>query len=183
VTDASWGAAAFNAPPANAAEGILSSADEGGDDLNTNTLAELYISQGFYDKAIEVYQGMLGDRPDNKALQLKLEKLRALAGTAENDLERYATAVPVPGEYVPVGPTAAVEPQPPVEAPVAVPAVVKDEMPVDEPAPSKSGIEKVVKEAAQESTVTRGPQAANMRRKETIDRLESWLSNIMKEKK
>ena len=183
VMDASWGTEAVNAPAANAAEAIPSSVDEGGDDLNTNTLAELYISQGFYDKAIEVYQGMLGDRPDNKALQQKLEKLRALAGTAENDIERYATAVPVSGEYIPAEPSVPEEPQPPVAAPVAVPIIVKDEMPADAPAPVETVIEKVVKEAAQENAVTRGPQAATMRRKETIDRLESWLSNIMKEKK
>jgi len=181
--DVAWGAEAFSAPPAGIEEEAPAVADEGGDDLNTDTLAELYISQGFYDKAIEIYQGMLGDRPDNKALQQKLESLRALAGAADTSDEGRATIVPGPGEYVPPAADAVQEPQPPAAPPAAAPGPAKAAPQVQEPAPVAVALDKVVREAAPETMVSRGPQAATVRRKETIDRLESWLSNIMKEKK
>jgi tetratricopeptide (TPR) repeat protein len=47
------------------------------DDFTTDTLAELYISQGFYEKAIEIYERMLADRPNSRGLQDKLAWVRA----------------------------------------------------------------------------------------------------------
>jgi hypothetical protein len=47
------------------------------DDFTTDTLAELYISQGFYEKAIEIYERMLADRPNSRGLQDKLARVRA----------------------------------------------------------------------------------------------------------
>jgi len=187
-TDASWGVEPFSALPASSPGGPSAVPDEGGDDLNTNTLAELYISQGFYDKAIEIYQGMLGDRPDNKALQKKLEDLRAMAGTAEKGAQGFATAVvPKAAEYSPPAGSVSVELQPTVERPAAVPAEVPGPSTATaqplEPTPVEAALEKVVREGAPESAVTPGPQTASIRRKETIHRLESWLTNIMKEKK
>jgi len=42
------------------------------EDLATESLAELYIKQGFYDKGIEVYQSLLLKYPENEALLKKL---------------------------------------------------------------------------------------------------------------
>lgn len=53
------------------------------DDFTTDTLAELYIGQGFYEKAIDIYERMLADRPDSRALQEKLDRVRSLAALAE----------------------------------------------------------------------------------------------------
>src|SRR5512143_3141430 len=53
------------------------------DDFTTDTLAELYIGQGFYEKAIDIYERMLADRPDSRALQGKLDRVRSLAALAE----------------------------------------------------------------------------------------------------
>ncbi len=50
------------------------------DDFTTDTLAELYISQGFYEKAIDIYDRMLADNPGHQGLMDKLARLRALAG-------------------------------------------------------------------------------------------------------
>jgi len=134
---------------------------EGGDDLNTNTLAELYISQGFYDKAIEIYQGMLNDRPANTALHQKLEQIRAMAGAADRGREQFTDARPGPREYSP-------------------PAI--DVSPQKEKKPSEPVPQMTAKEPSGEPRPPRLPQSATTRRKETIDRLESWLNTIMKEK-
>jgi len=53
------------------------------DDFTTDTLAELYITQGFYDKAIDIYERMLSDNPGHQGLTNKLAHLRQLAGGAE----------------------------------------------------------------------------------------------------
>jgi len=65
-------------------------ADES-DDFTTDTLAELYIAQGFYEKAIDIYERMMADRPDSMGLKAKLERVRAMA--SENPPEEYASAV------------------------------------------------------------------------------------------
>jgi|GEM_PF-776665 len=57
------------------------------DDFTTDTLAELYIAQGFYEKAIDIYQRMLLDRPNSKALKDKLENVRSMGGSQVGDEE------------------------------------------------------------------------------------------------
>ncbi|MHB8843458.1 MAG: tetratricopeptide repeat protein [Nitrospirota bacterium] len=175
-TSVVWGGEETAPPPGKPA----AAAEEGSDDLNTNTLAELYISQGFYDKAIEVYQGMLAERPGNKALLNKLEQLRAMAGAAETSAG-FTAVNAGPGEYTPPSPDvfadAAEAPAAAVPSPArtTVEPPVVDERPLAEAPPPKAAAEPApVVPAA-------GPQAASTRRQETIDRLESWLKNIMKE--
>ncbi len=51
----------------------------GTDDFTTDTLAELYIAQGFFEKAIDIYQRMLTDNPNSRGLKDKLERVRAKA--------------------------------------------------------------------------------------------------------
>ena len=51
----------------------------GRDDFTTDTLAELYIAQGFFEKAIDIYQRMLTDNPFSRGLKDKLERVRAMA--------------------------------------------------------------------------------------------------------
>jgi hypothetical protein len=168
--------------PVAPSEARAEAAEEGTDDLNTNTLAELYISQGFYEKAIEVYQGMLAERPDNKALQQKLEHLRALAGAPDASAEQYS---PVPGgsaEYIPQATDIFVEAEAATpSAPSVVPPLPEPQAP-SEPKATELPPRKVTQEAAPDAGASRVPQTATLRRKETIDRLESWLKNIMKEK-
>ncbi len=52
------------------------------DDFTTDTLAELYISQGFYEKAIDIYDRMLAENPGHQGLRDKLARLHALAEAA-----------------------------------------------------------------------------------------------------
>ena len=157
--------------------------EEGSDDLNTNTLAELYISQGFYDKAIEIYQGMLNDRPGNSALQQKLEQIRAMAGSAADKGREKVTAAPRgPGEYT--LPAADVFTPVPTQAkaPSEKISQAADASSQKEPVPHERTPQMTVQESSGEPVSPRGPQGATARRKETIDRLESWLNTIMKEK-
>jgi hypothetical protein len=174
----SWPADGPVAPSEIGAE----AAEEGTDDLNTNTLAELYISQGFYEKAIEVYQGMLAERPHNKALQQKLEHLRMLAGAPETSAEQYSAVRGGPVEYIP--PATDIFAEAEGAAPAAslvVPPLPESPAPL-EPKAAELPPQKVTKEPAPDAGAPRAPQTATLRRKETIDRLESWLKNIMKEK-
>jgi tetratricopeptide (TPR) repeat protein len=172
--DISWGAAETAVP----AKSVKAGPDEGSDDLNTNTLAELYISQGFYDKAIEIYQGMLNDRPGNSALLQKLEQIRAMAGETDKGREWSTAATRGAGEYIP----------PAADVFTAVPAAAKDAPETSPPASQKGTMpperapKATVQEPSGETAPPRGPQTSTARRKETIDRLESWLNTIMKEK-
>ncbi len=52
------------------------------DDFTTDTLAELYISQGFFEKAVEIYERMLVDKPNSRGLQDKLSWVRAAVAGA-----------------------------------------------------------------------------------------------------
>jgi tetratricopeptide (TPR) repeat protein len=85
-----------------------SSEDSSGksDDFTTDTLAELYISQGFFEKAIEIYERMLDDKPGSRGLQNKLRWVRAAAarmGTLAPEQEKEAEGLSAQEarEYVP----------------------------------------------------------------------------------
>lgn len=58
------------------------------DPLSTGTLAELYVSQGFIHKALEIYRAILADSPDDRVTAGRIAELEALdAGTAEAEPE------------------------------------------------------------------------------------------------
>ena len=60
-------------------EVTLDDVSEKADDFTTDTLAELYIAQGFFEKAIEIYERMLADNPNSRGLKDKLARVRAAA--------------------------------------------------------------------------------------------------------
>ncbi len=63
-------------------------AGEQADDFTTDTLAELYISQGFFEKAVDIYERMLVDNPNSQGLKDKLAHVRAMAaGAPAGDVE------------------------------------------------------------------------------------------------
>ena len=51
---------------------------QAGGEIYTETLAELYAGQGAIDEAIEVYQKLIANDPDNEALTRRLEELETL---------------------------------------------------------------------------------------------------------
>jgi len=60
-------------------EVTLEEISEKSDDFTTDTLAELYIAQGFFEKAIEIYERMLADNPNSRGLKDKLARVRVAA--------------------------------------------------------------------------------------------------------
>ena len=64
-------------------------APEKSDDFTTDTLAELYIAQGFYEKAIDIYERMLVDKPNSLGLIDKLDRVKAMAAASVADASLY----------------------------------------------------------------------------------------------
>ncbi len=54
------------------------------DPLSTSTLAELYVSQGFVHKALEIYRAILKDNPANSIVCSRVSELELLDVTAES---------------------------------------------------------------------------------------------------
>ena len=80
-----WAALAVapSEPPASVVPDVVSvdqawpaeSASAGRDPLMTGTLAELYVSQGFTDKAMGIYRDILAIEPGNSSIAARLEEL------------------------------------------------------------------------------------------------------------
>ena len=49
--------------------------EAGGEEIDTVTMAELYIKQGYPEKALNVYQKILASDPDNLEIKQKIEEL------------------------------------------------------------------------------------------------------------
>ena len=95
------------------------------DDFTTDTLAELYIGQGFYEKAIDIYERMLADHPDSGALKDKLERVRSLAVSAE-------TQAPLtPEETAAAKADTTIFAEVPEPVPSAAPGAVSEEITLD----------------------------------------------------
>ncbi len=135
------------------------------DDFSTNTLAELYISQGFHEKAIDIYEKMVAENPGNQAVQEKLEQVRAMAGKAVPAEDQQDGASLPPAEPAP-WPGA---PEPSYEL---VADTTSDFVP-----PSLDTSARSFDAGPDEQ-----PSSVSPGRKATILRLESWLKNIVKEK-
>lgn len=181
-----------------AAAKIPDASAEKSDDFTTDTLAELYIAQGFYEKAIDIYQRMLTDNPDSQKLKDKLTRVRAMASEAEPPAElkiEVKETRATTEEVIFLG-----GPEQPAEAEsgqklttgldeYTLPAAeeTKEVIPpehIDVGLESGEHAPPQVTETQQPvetktQPVMKSPAAS---RKETIERLESWLKNIMKEK-
>jgi len=157
-------------------KGPSEQASQTSDDFTTNTLAELYIAQGFYEKAIDIYDRMLAENPASLPLQDKLARVRALAGPAApaNDLKTDRTPFVQPG--VSSLSSQGQEPSSPFRE-----KEVSKVVPLSPDAGFKTGEYQAPGQASKSGEEARSrPVAAG--KKETIDRLEQWLKNIMKEK-
>jgi tetratricopeptide (TPR) repeat protein len=53
--------------------------------MPTKTMADIYIGQGLYDKAMDVYREILSSDPENKQIIQKCEKLRMLMESKDKD--------------------------------------------------------------------------------------------------
>lgn len=108
-----WAAIADNAPEPPVAKPVEAPSVEdawpttapvGRDPLMTGTLAELYVSQGFTDKAAGIYRDILATEPDNTAAAARLAELETSVLAADLPLQpvdgQPAAAVAVPAQGV-----------------------------------------------------------------------------------
>jgi tetratricopeptide (TPR) repeat protein len=175
------------------------------DDFTTDTLAELYIAQGFYEKAIEIYERMLADRPNSKLLKDKLANVRAMGSASSADEEQGtplffeapgSPPVPSPQPVSEGGARQWKSPGVEAEAKEYIPPPADDfestafdsgfapveyvlpEAPGTVPPPS-AGQELPVQD---EEPLPASPKTAASEKEQTIVKLDNWLKNIMKEK-
>lgn len=78
----------------------------GRDPLTTATLAELYVSQGFLEKAAAVYRELVSAEPGNQGYQLRLSELREQQAALAEAARGLAPQVPAPLEQAAEPPTA-----------------------------------------------------------------------------
>ncbi len=197
------------------------------DDFTTDTLAELYITQGFFEKAVDIYERMLVDKPNSQGLKDKLTKVRAMAAAA-GPAESPEQEEIVDAEIIPDTETDLVEASEPEQdkhesfvtpAPASQPRLDDFELPATQAAPARASAQPIrktpepkhfdvgfepreyvppdavprqatrpVSEPAPVQNPEREPaeppparRKSAATRKETVDRLEHWLKNIIKE--
>ena len=160
------------------------------DDFTTDTLAELYIAQGFYEKAIEIYERRLVDRPNSKLLKDKLDNVRAMSSASSVDEEQgtpvffeapEAPPAPSPQPVSEVGARQWKAPGVEAEANEYIPPLADD----FESAAFDSGfapVEYVLPEAPGSVPLPASPKTDDSRKEQSIAKLENWLKNIKKEK-
>ncbi len=64
---------------------FLEEGEEGDVGVSTPTIAEIYVQQGLYGKAIATYEELLSLDPENTELQSKLAEIRELQSQSDND--------------------------------------------------------------------------------------------------
>lgn len=148
----------------------------GKEGLATETLAELYIKQGFYDKGIDIYRKLLEADPDNSVLNQKLKDAitlsNLLAGGQKKD--KYYEEI-IPG--VTIEKTgAAVENIEIVEIPSPKTEAVKEKVVIPQ-APVQRPKEEA-KKPEPPKTAEAHPKVPKQKAK--IQRLQSWLENVKK---
>jgi tetratricopeptide (TPR) repeat protein len=175
------------------------------DDFTTDTLAELYIAQGFYEKAIEIYERMLADKPNSKLLRDKLANVRAMGSMSGADEEQGTPALfeapgspPAPSSQplsaqgtkyrsAPGVEAEAKEYIPPPADDFEATASGSDFAPVEYVQPEVRGTvppSTIARElpVQDEEPPPASSKTAALVKEQTIAKLDNWLKNIMKEK-
>jgi len=157
----------------------------------TATLAELYEQQGFYDKALELYEQVQAESPENLALQAKVRELRKRTYWEEAaEPEAPAEAVPAEAakpsweapreesrkEEPAIQPAEAEEqrPEPKVEEKATPPAPAEKPGPVEAESAPQPGTPLFHPEA--------GPKPEGPERKGEIKSFQEWLDSLKKPK-
>ena len=108
---------------ASAAEGVDAGIDPAsGDPISTATIAEIYIRQGFFNRALKVYRDLLQVDPHNDEIRRKLVELKQRIDSLQGSVETSVPVAEVPLPEAPSPPDATVLPEapaptmPPVES-------------------------------------------------------------------
>ncbi|OGU18217.1 MAG: hypothetical protein A2076_11645 [Geobacteraceae bacterium GWC2_53_11] len=159
-------------PASEPAEVLAPAAGLVHDPLSTGTLAELYVTQGFIHKALEIYRTILADNPGDTVTAQRVAELELLERPEE---------VPPAFEYT-FEEEAEVEAEPAVAiAPVfeAAPAFEPEPVIVAEPAAEVAGS---VPGFSSEFQIDSAPEPAQVSSQGVADNalstLEGWLENI-----
>jgi tetratricopeptide (TPR) repeat protein len=68
-------------------------ADENDNEILTATLAELYVSQGFLEKAIKIYKKLLNEQPDKQEWAKRLAEIQDMQTTEDMSPDRFPDAL------------------------------------------------------------------------------------------
>ncbi|MFZ3064008.1 MAG: tetratricopeptide repeat protein [Nitrospirota bacterium] len=156
-------------------EKVIKTAKKAEEELSTETLAELYIKQGFYEKGIDIYRRLLKEKPDSKELKQKLDDAVTLSSLFVSGKPK--TEEIIPGVLVEKG-----------EADVEV--IEIEEIALPEPASlkikadisAKPSVERPKEPEKKIGPPKESPQLAKGgKQKAKVQRLQSWLENIKKE--
>lgn len=131
--------------------------EEPKDELNTETLAEIYIQQGFYDKALAIYRKLLDRSPEDSRLEQKCEELQSLAGKTGPPVEDKAR----------------------VEVEEATPEEAEEETELGEARP---GMQAPDEEAVAEPSAVEEKTEARIPEDEVLSTLRRWLGKLRPEK-
>jgi tetratricopeptide (TPR) repeat protein len=104
-----FGEEAEDIAPEREPDGAPSGAAAGRGVFDTETLASIYVSQGFYRRAAEIYERLIQQRPDDPGLRGKLEDVLSRERGAEGPALAATPPVP-PVASVPVAPVPPVVP-------------------------------------------------------------------------
>jgi tetratricopeptide (TPR) repeat protein len=156
-------------------EKAIKTAKKAEEELSTETLAELYIKQGFYEKGIDIYRKLLKEKPDSNELKQKLEDAVTLSSLFVSGKPK--TEEIIPGVLVEKGEAdfegiEIEEIAPPEPASLKIKADISAKPSLERPKEPEKKIESP-KEAPQ--------PAKGAKQKAKVQRLQSWLENIKKE--
>lgn len=156
-------------------EKVIKTAKKAEEELSTETLAELYIKQGFYEKGIDIYRKLLEEKPGSKELKQKLDDavtLSSLFVSGKPKTEEIIPGVLVEKGEADVEAIEIEEIAPPEPASLEIKADISAKPSVEMPKEPEKKAE-APKEAPQ--------SAKGGKQKAKVQRLQSWLENIKKE--
>ena len=140
---------------------IESTAKATEEELVTESLAELYMKQGFYNKGAEIYQALVSKDPKNETL---LKKLKDAVTLSKN-----ASKTPVESNK-----GKAERPAAPIEIPNTTGAAVVTE---------EAHAEARSKPEAPHSSTPFEPSPAQRSKAEKIQKLQAWLEQVKRSQK
>ena len=133
------------------------------DEIATESLADIYIKQGYYEKGMNIYRKLLTEDPSNTAIERKLEQAEYLIGIFNKDsVSQHARDRQEPS---------------PDEAEQALPLVEGTAHPKSDESVTTDQTGQMTAAVQEAKPLEKKDKTA-----EKIKRLETWLENVRREK-